>query len=258
MLTFPEEVVVLLLDEEEGTFLPVAKSTLELAMSGSVLMELAMVNRIDTDLERLAVIDPAPTGNVLFDNVLKRIADREETKDVRDWFKTLSEEETTAIQEQALASLVGHGILKREQKQLLPEIFRHLCIFRSPRYFSTDPTPAGRTGRAMPISADPVRIIADSPLNPFVKSLEIPDIISIINRAGVLGSIHQRQRMIEDCLADLYLRPPLGEFKILGFSIADKAREIGYAYGVREIGAWAKHRRRGSPEPTTPTGAGDS
>ena len=47
-------------------------------------------------------------------------------------------------------------------------------------------------------------------LNPFVKSLEIPDIVSIINRAGVLGSTHQRQRMIEDGLADLYLRPPAG------------------------------------------------
>ena len=37
MLTFPEEVVLLLLDEEDGIFLPVAKSALELAMSGSVL-----------------------------------------------------------------------------------------------------------------------------------------------------------------------------------------------------------------------------
>ena len=100
--------------------------------------------------------------------------------------------------------------------------------------------------------------LAWNQLNPFVKSLEIPDIISIINRAGVLGSIRQRQRMIEDGLADLYLRPPLGEFRILDFSVADKAFEIGYAYGVREIGAWAKHRRRGSPEPATPTGAGDS
>lgn len=100
--------------------------------------------------------------------------------------------------------------------------------------------------------------VAWNRLNPFIKSSEIPDIISIINRAGVLGSVHQRQRMIEDGLADLYLRPPLGEFKILDFSVADQALEIGYAYGVREIGAWAKHQRRGSPEPASPTSAGDS
>ena len=33
--TFPEDVVLLLLDDEEGVFLSVGKSTLELALTGS-------------------------------------------------------------------------------------------------------------------------------------------------------------------------------------------------------------------------------
>ena len=200
MLTFPEEVVLLLLDDEEGIFLPVAKSALELAMTGSVLMELALVNRIDTDLERLTVIDPAPTGNVLLDHVLKRIADGEEANDVRDWINTLSEEETAAIQEQALGSLVGHGILKREEKRLLPEIFRHLCIFRSPRYFSTDPTPK--------------REVAER-LAETLLSDEIPDVrgialASLIDACGIMPALFredeiERRRLRIELLRNLDL-----------------------------------------------------
>ena len=135
MLTFSEEVVLLLLHDKEGVFLSVGKSTLGLALTGSVLMELAFANRIDTDLERLMVIDPAPIDNPLLDRVLIRIAGSDETKNTRAWIETLSVEETAAIQEQALASLVEQGILKREQKKLLPETVQHLWVFRSPRYF---------------------------------------------------------------------------------------------------------------------------
>ena len=38
----------------------------------------------------------------------------------------------------------------------------------------------------------------------------------------------------------LYLRPPVEQFEYLDFSVADKAVEIGYRYGVTEIGAWRK------------------
>ena len=138
MLTFPEETVLVLLDDEEGAFLSVGKSTLELALTGSVLMELAIANRIDTDSERLMIVDRAPTDNPLLDRVLKRIADSEEAKSTKEWIEALSVEETAAIQEQALASLVERGILRREQRKLLPETVQHLWIFRSPRYFVVD------------------------------------------------------------------------------------------------------------------------
>ena len=62
--------------------------------------------------------------------------------------------------------------------------------------------------------------------------------ISILHRAGALGSIYHRQQLLENNLADLYLRPPVEEFEILDFSVADKAVEIGYRYGVTEIGGW--------------------
>ena len=138
MLTFPEEVVLLLLDDEEGVFLSVGKNTLDLALTGSVMMELAFADRIDTDSERVMVFDRAPTGSPSLDQVLERIAGSEETRNARTWIETLSVESTATIQEQALASLVEQGVLKREERKLLQETIEHLWVFRSPRYFVVD------------------------------------------------------------------------------------------------------------------------
>lgn len=137
-LTFSEQVVLLPLDDKEGVFLSVGKHTLELALVGSVLMELAFVNRIDNDLERLTIVDPTPVDNSLLDDVLRRIAGSAEARSTRAWVETLSAEATTTIQEQALTNLVDQGILKREQRRLLPETVQHLWVFRSPRYFVVD------------------------------------------------------------------------------------------------------------------------
>ena len=73
-LTFPEEILVLLLSEKNGRFLPIGKYTLQRALIAAVLMELAFADRIDTDPDRLMVISVAPTGDTLLDNVLDRIA----------------------------------------------------------------------------------------------------------------------------------------------------------------------------------------
>ena len=142
MLIFPEEVLLLLLDDSEGVFLPVGKSALELALTGSVMMELAFADRIDTDARRgqVTVINRAPTGNPSLDQVLERIANDGETRDVKGWIETLSVESTATIQEQNLANLVERGILRRESSNLLQESIQHLWIFRSPRYSVVDST----------------------------------------------------------------------------------------------------------------------
>ncbi len=59
-------------------------------MAGAVLMEPAFADRIDTDLERMMVIDRAPTGDPLLDDVLERIAQGEEHNDTRGWIETLA------------------------------------------------------------------------------------------------------------------------------------------------------------------------
>ena len=67
-------------------------------------------------------------------------------------------------------------------------------------------------------------------LNPLTRPIELPSIVDILQRAGALGSAFYRQQLIDRNFGDLYLRPPVDDFHILDFSVADEAIETGYAY----------------------------
>ncbi len=73
VLTFSEEMLVLLLEDGRGTPIPFPRTNIKCALAGAVLMDLAFANRIDTDLETLVVIDRTPTGNFMLDRTLAKI-----------------------------------------------------------------------------------------------------------------------------------------------------------------------------------------
>ncbi len=127
MITFAEETLALLLDDKTGAFLPIGKYALEHALVGGVLLDLAFADRIDTDPERLMIIDPTPTGNPMLDGALERISGSGESKDTTAWLETLSAEQGPAIQEQAIEGLVERGVLERREEKFL-------WVFRSRRY----------------------------------------------------------------------------------------------------------------------------
>ncbi|MDE0701035.1 MAG: GPP34 family phosphoprotein [Acidimicrobiaceae bacterium] len=128
MLRFAEEVVLLLLRDDDGKFVHVPSWLLDRILAGAVLMDLAMEYRIDTDPERLVLLDDTPVGDSLLDPTLARIAeDREGAEcDARYW---VEQESTHAeeIREEALNRLVNVGILEREDD-------RFLWVFKSRRY----------------------------------------------------------------------------------------------------------------------------
>ena len=57
-LRFAEEIVLLLLNDDDGKFAQVPAWSLNCALAGGVLMDLALENRIDSDLEKLVGVDP--------------------------------------------------------------------------------------------------------------------------------------------------------------------------------------------------------
>ena len=114
VLTFSEEILVLLLEDGSGTLIPIPRTSIECALAGAVLMDLAFANRIDTDPETLMVTDRTPTGNLMLDRTLAKIGAREETTDTRTWIKVLAAEDADHIREQALVRLVLDGILERQ------------------------------------------------------------------------------------------------------------------------------------------------
>ena len=73
MLRFAEEIILLLLDDD-GRFARLPSWSLHYALAGGVLMDLALENRIDTDLEKLILVDSTPVGDSLLDPTLADIA----------------------------------------------------------------------------------------------------------------------------------------------------------------------------------------
>lgn len=127
MITFAEETLALLLDDKTGAFLPIGKYALEHALVGGALMDLAFADRIDTDPEKLIIIDASPTGNGMLDGVLQRIGSSDVTRDTAAWLEIISEEQGESIQEQAIDSLVERGVLERQEE-------KYLWVFRARRY----------------------------------------------------------------------------------------------------------------------------
>ena len=132
MLRFVEEILLLLLRDDDGKLIHVPERTLDRTIAGAVLMDLAMENRIDTDLEKLMLIDSTPVGDGLLDPTLAHIAAQREESDARYWVEHTAAR-AEGIREEAFARLVGHGILERHDD-------RHLWVFRSRRYPVVDGT----------------------------------------------------------------------------------------------------------------------
>ncbi len=81
--------------------------------------------------------------------------------------------------------------------------------------------------------------ILRSKLNPFSKEIPIPDIRTILRRAGELASVANQKKSVRN-IADLYLRMPVDNYRLTDY---DKAREIieaGYRYGMEQIDLWQK------------------
>ena len=90
--------------------------SIDYALAGTVLMDLAFAHRVDTDLETLFVIDRTPTGNPLLDPVFAKIAAREEASDTVAWLRTLAAEDAARVRDQALLLLVRRGLLERRER----------------------------------------------------------------------------------------------------------------------------------------------
>ncbi len=204
MLSFAEEILLLLLEDEGGRFVHVPDLSLRCVLSGSVLMDLALADRIDTDPESLYVVDKTPTGDDLLDLVFHEIADSSETRDAGYWVSRcarLSDD----IKRIALNRLVDRGILDRVEDKFL-------WVFRSRRYPLID----GRMEREVKLR------IMD-----ILLSDQIPDprdvvIVGLVDACGLfkhLLSEREQRRCRERILQ-------VRQMDLIGRVVNDSVREI--------------------------------
>ncbi len=89
-LTLPEELILMLLNEENGYFHQVPGWDLHCAAVGAALAELSFLSRIDTDLESLFLVDQTETGDPALDPILKEIASESAQHNAQYWIERLA------------------------------------------------------------------------------------------------------------------------------------------------------------------------
>ena len=171
MLRFAEEVLVLVLDEERGELAAsLPPRSLDLALAGAVLMDLALEDRIDTDLDGLMLVDPTPLGSDILDPVLADIAAHGQSRDTGYWLGRIAGR-GDRIRRAAVARLTERGILRSEAHGFLSLV---PSVSRSRRY----PAAGGQ-----PVEEARLRIMR------VLFSDDVPDPrdIAIIALAGACG-----------------------------------------------------------------------
>lgn len=210
MLTFAEEILLLALDDQQGVIKPLPVSAMEYALSGAVLMDLALANRIDTDLKQLRVVDNAPTGDLILDEALKILQAQPAPQTTTHWLSYLAGQ-AKDLQDRVLRRLVEKGILKLENRKIL-------WVFQVRRYPLLD----NREVKEV-----------KTRLRELIMSNEIPDA-----REAVLVSLVNACRLFDEIFSEAELDKyrsriaALAKLDLIGQEVARSIHEIAQAMAL--------------------------
>ena len=108
--------LLLLAYSDEGDA-QLSSTSLNLGLSGSVLLELALAGKFDVDDEdKIVVTDATPTGDPVLDETLTTVATEKKARTPRDWVSRLPGDK---LHQRLLDDLVAAGVLEREKDKVL-------------------------------------------------------------------------------------------------------------------------------------------
>jgi golgi phosphoprotein 3 len=206
MLGFVEEIVLLQLDDSQGRFVNLPLSAADVVLAGAALMELALNNRVDSDLDRLILVDAKPTGDDILDDVLKQLAEAGSDMSAAAVLERIGVN-GEKYQEIALKRLIAKGILREENG-------RFLWVFHTRRY---------------PVIDDSEQREVRARLRQLVLTDEIPDprdvvLICLIEACGLLGLV-----LSPDEIAQTQTRvEQLGRLDLIGQAVTKAVAEIRF------------------------------
>ena len=113
-LGLPEELILMLLNEDNGYFHQIPGWKLNCAVVGAVLAELSLLSRIDTDIDSLFLVDRTETGDPALDLILKEIASEPIQRNAQFWIERLAPRAESII-DLTLDRLVNLKILEHHE-----------------------------------------------------------------------------------------------------------------------------------------------
>ena len=206
MLGFVEEILLLQLDDTHGRFIDLPLSAADVVLAGAALMELALDNRVDCDLEQLILVDRTPTGDDILDDVLVRLGEAGAGLSAAAALERITVN-AEQYQETALKRLVAKGILREDDG-------RFLWVFHTRRY---------------PVVDDREQREVKARLRQVLLTDEIPDprdvvLICLIDACGLLGLVLTR----DEIAATKTRVEQLGRLDLIGQAVTKAVAEIRF------------------------------
>jgi golgi phosphoprotein 3 len=119
MLTLPEELFLLAIDDASGKVCSPSWGSLEYGLAGAILAELALLGKIDLDEgKKLTVQDNSPASNGLLEAALLKISHSKRPHSAKYWVEAIGGDGKW-LRSNVVASLVSKGVITEEKKKLL-------------------------------------------------------------------------------------------------------------------------------------------
>ena len=133
MLNLMEELLLLALDDEKGKIIFSSSSALPYGLRGALLLELALIKKIDVVNKKLIVIDDSPTENFMLNTALEIFANHHKEKKVKYWVSKLKSK-MKKVRQDLLSGLIDKGIIEKRDEKIL-------WIIPAKRYPTKNPIP---------------------------------------------------------------------------------------------------------------------
>ena len=183
-LSLPEELILMLLNEETGYFHQVPGWDLNCAVIGAALAELSLISRIDTDRDSLILLDQTEVGDPVLDPILKTIAEETTQRDAQYWIERLAPRAESII-ELTLDRLVHLNILEHHDGEFWT---LSRTVGRADLNFDDD------DGTATEFVASRIRRVLFNDVIPYPREVII---IGLLNTCDVLRFIFQLDDEVE-------------------------------------------------------------
>jgi hypothetical protein len=133
MLTLPEELLLLAIQDEKGSLVTSSSFAINYGIAGAILLELAFEDYIEYKEKRIVVRKRAYKENSVFNEALKHIKELPKEKNARYWISRLTAK-IKKLRKRILDQLVDKKILYKNERKVL-------WIFTSTTYPIKDSTP---------------------------------------------------------------------------------------------------------------------
>ena len=117
-LIIPEELFLLSIDHTGGNVTKMQTKAFQFALSSSILMELALLGKIDTDTDGLIIVNTEPIGSEVLDMALNGMQLHAGVQNMNYWLNKLNERYETFVYA-LLNGLIRKNMLKIEHQKVL-------------------------------------------------------------------------------------------------------------------------------------------